>query len=76
VISTIKTWLLGGLAVIASVLFALFRGEQAARAREKVKASEKARKTEQKASKALVDGLKKEGEAHENIDTINRTDFE
>jgi len=75
-ISTIKTWALAGLALAASIAYALFRTEQAKRAKERLEAVKQARETEKKATKAMIEGLGKEEAArHADIDTDNRTHF-
>jgi len=76
IVSKLKTYALAILSVLAAVFFALFKGSQAARAKEKLDASENARETEQKATQALVDGLESEQEArNEDIDTSKRDHF-
>jgi len=76
-ISTIKTWLLGIASVLAAVFFGLFQSQRAARAKEKLNASEKARKTEKKATSALLGGLKNEQEASDaKVGNSTRNHFE
>lgn len=76
-LSKIKSWAIAGLAILATVAYALFRTEQARRAKEKLKGVQQARETERKAGEALVDGLKKEQEVrNEEVDTNRRDHFE
>ena len=73
----IKSYALIVVSGLLAVAYALFKSEQAARAREKLKASEAARETERKANQALNDGLQKEKEAkNAKVDVNSRTDFE
>ena len=60
------------LSIIATVLYALLKSEQAARAKEKLDGEIKARKVENNATAAMVGGL--EGENKATGSTLNDND--
>lgn len=65
------------LGIAAAIFAAMFYREKAKREQDKRVASENARKTERKATKALTDGLQKEQEAlNEGRRRRGRTHFE
>lgn len=75
-IEKIKIYAIGALVFVATFFYALFRMEQVKRAKEKLNAIKSARETEQKATGALVTGLKKESEIrNEKIDPDKRDHF-
>ena len=75
-IGKIKTYALAGLAILASIFYALFRSQQALRAKEKLKGQVQARKTEAKAADAMVEGLEKEREVkNAKVNTTKRDHF-
>jgi len=73
-LSTIKTWLLGGLAIGSAVLFGLWKASQLGRVKDKVKGINRARATEKRANKSALEGLQREQDEINNIDT-KRRDF-
>ena len=78
-LGTLKTWGLILLSIGAAIAFALFKNEQAGRAREKLKGEVQARKTAKAVSKAMMGGMSREqaelNEAHKS-DRSKRTGFE
>lgn len=76
-LSTIKTYLLAGLAVLSGVLAALWQYQRAAFKSAALKGVKKARKTERKAVENMVEGLKNEQKAESDAkNNTSRTDFE
>jgi hypothetical protein len=63
-------WVLG---MLLAIVYALFRTEQAKRARESLERKKAALKITQQANKAMTDGLKREGEAERNAKDKART---
>ena len=61
--STIKSYLLAGLAVISGVLAALWQYQRAKFKSAKLKGVEEAREVEQKDIKATIEGLENENKA-------------
>ena len=75
-ISTIKTYAIAALGVLSSILAVLFYRGKATQERDKRKAQEAARKAEQKATEALVEGVEREKEAeHGKVDPAKRDHF-
>jgi len=78
-LGTLKTWGMVILSLALAVVAYLFKSEQAARAKEKLKGEVQARKTGQATNKAIVEGLSNEqaeiNKAH-NTDKSDRTGFE
>ena len=73
----IKNGLIAVLSILATIAYALFRTEQAKRAKEKLAGEQAARKVEKKANLELVKGLEKEQEIrNEKVDTDRRNHFE
>ena len=58
----LKTYGLAILGFLLAIVYALFRSEQAKRAKEKLERAQQARKIEQQATETMVDGLKREDE--------------
>jgi hypothetical protein len=73
VFSTIKNYLLAGLAVISGILAALWQYQRAKFKSAQLDGSEKARKTERKATDAMTKGLKDEAKPVNHSD--KRDDF-
>ncbi len=73
-LSTIKSWLLGSLALGTAILFGLWKVSQLGRVKDKVKGINRARDTEKRANKAALEGLQREQDEINNTDT-KRRDF-
>ena len=73
-LATVKTWLLGGLAIASAVLFGLWKASQLGRVKDKIKGIKRARDTEKKVNTAAIEGLQNEKDELNNIDT-KRRDF-
>jgi len=74
-----KTYGLIALSIVATVLFALFKSEQAGRAKEKLKGEIQARKTGEAANKAMIEGKNREDTEIDKVRNSNdpeRTGFE
>lgn len=71
----LKAWAISVLGVISAILLALVYRGKAKHEKSLREASEGARETEAKAVEALIDGLQKEREAINEIDTIKRDHF-
>ena len=78
-LGTLKTWGMIALGAALAIVAILFKSEQAARAREKLKGEVQARKTGQATNKAMMEGVNREqtelNKAH-NSDRSDRTGFE
>ena len=71
--STIKNYLLAGLAVLTGILAALWQYQKAKFAKASLRGSEKARETEKKATNAIIDGMEKENEIKNSTDTDRKS---
>jgi hypothetical protein len=67
--STIKNYLLAGLAVAVGVLAAIASWYRASLASAKLKGEKRAREVENKATDAMIDGLEKENEIKDDNST-------
>lgn len=72
-LSTIWKWLAAIGAFASAILFALLERAKKLREKDKRKVAEHAQKVQGKATDAMVDGLKKEGEVDDNP---NKSHFE
>jgi len=73
--SKLKIYLVAGLGFLTAVFYALLQKEKAARADEHAEIAETSRKTQEKASDALVDGITKEQQVtNEKIDPTKPRD--
>ena len=59
-LAQIKTWALGGLAILSAVLFGWMKAKDAKHANARRKGVEKAREVERDAHEELTDGLQRE----------------
>ena len=78
-LGTLKTWGMIALGFALAFVTILFKSEQAARAKEKLKGEVRARKTAKAVNKAMMGGLSREqAELNEarNSDRANRVGFE
>lgn len=75
--STIKTYAMATLAILAAILFGLWNWEKARRQKERAKGLINQRKVERKGTDALVKGMQKENEeTNKPVDTDERKHFE
>ena len=78
-LGTLKTWGMIALGFALAIVTILFKSEQAARAKEKLKGEIQARKTGKAANKAMVEGKNREDtkvDKVRNSDGADRTGFE
>ncbi len=71
---TIKYWIIGILTLGVSVLFGLWKNQQAARAKEQLGRVKLGKKARERAYKALVDGLQREKEVQDEV--VNDNDID
>ena len=73
-LSTIKYWVIGILTLGVSILFGLWKGQQAARAKDELNRMKLGKKAKEQADKALIDGLQREQESKN--EKINDSDID
>ena len=78
-LSQFKTYLMGGLAFLATLFFAFWKNSEASKKKMQLKAAEKEREIEQLGVEAAFRGLEREKEVrdeHKNADHSKRDFFE
>lgn len=73
-LSKLKGYALAALSVLAAVLAALWQHSKASHAKDKLAGEKAARETENKANKAMVEGLNDENKI-QNDNTVDRSKF-
>ncbi len=68
-LSTIKTWVLAGLAIISAVLYGLLQTAKLGREKDRRKSVEKSIEVKDKATAAIIEGNRKKQEARREDDS-------